>query len=111
MDETIKKLISIDKQARVQVSKAKKERAKAVDELDKRKRELEESSEEQFKSFVSLKAEQFEKELEQARKSIEKNKEQSINKLKALYNEKGDEWINKIFDAVTHLFFDILFYN
>lgn len=100
MDEMIKKLISIDKQARVRVSKAKKERAGVVDELDKFKAELEAKNELEFKNFVESQNLKSEKELADARAEIEQRKNMAISKLNDVYAEKCDEWVDNIVRSV-----------
>ena len=101
MDALIKQLVQVDKLARQRVSKAKKQRAGALEQLDRDKAEVRAEMETAYQQYVASQEEQQQEQQKFAAAEIEENHAQVIDKLNAAYEANRDAWVQSVFDAVT----------
>ncbi|MCM1545097.1 MAG: hypothetical protein NC110_07360 [Ruminococcus sp.] len=96
MEDILKKLIDIDKNARTLVKSANEESVKAIDELNSKKQKLKEENEVKFASMLEQEKAKQKVSVESAAKKIEQTKNEVIEKFNALYDEKGEQWVSRI---------------
>ena len=96
MEQLIDRLIQIDKEARVRVSKAKKERVKALETVDEQRKALEREYQDKLNELIAVEQQQAEQAKTAALSEIEKSKQSLINGLDALYRTHEAEWVQQI---------------
>ena len=96
MEQLIGRLIEIDKQARARVSKAKKERAKALETVDERRKELEQSYSRELDALIAAEQKRAEEAKAEALSEIEESKRSLVAGLDALCSERADAWVDAI---------------
>lgn len=96
MEQLIDRLIQIDKEARVRVSKAKKERVKALETVDKQRKALERDYQNKLDALIAEEQQQSEKAKSAALSEIEKSKQSLIDGLDALYRTHEEAWVRQI---------------
>ena len=96
MEQLIDRLIQIDKEARVRVSKAKKERVKALETVDKQRKALERDYQNKLDALIAEEQQQSEKAKSAALSEIEKSKQSLIDGLDALYRVHEEAWVRQI---------------
>ena len=101
MDTLIKELVQVDKQARLRVSKAKKRRAVALEQLEQDKARVLEENETALASFLeeqkALQAQAGEK----AMRRLEADSDRVIASLDAAYAQNREAWVLTILENVT----------
>ncbi len=102
MEQLIGRLIEIDKQARARVSKAKKERAKALETVDERRKEMEQSYQDALDTLIAEEQKRAEDAREAALSEIEENKRSLVSGLDALYEANADRWVDAIVERVLN---------
>lgn len=100
MEQLIGRLIEIDKQARARVSKAKKERAKALETVDERRKETEQAYQADLETLIETEEKHAENAKAAALLEIEQSKRTLIAGLDSLYQERSDEWVDTIVERV-----------
>ena len=101
MDDLIQQLLLVDKQARQRVSKAKKQRAGALEALEQEKKEIRAKNEAQYNAFVE---EQTRLQQEQQNSQIAQIDAQYalvMQRLDETYRANGDAWVSEIVADVT----------
>ena len=101
MDSLVKQLVQVDKLARQRVNKAKKQRAGALEQLERDKAEVRAEIEADYQQYV---AEQEELRREQQKLAAAQTEESHARVIEALnesYNANRDAWIHSVVDAVT----------
>ncbi len=96
MEEILKKLIDIDKNARSQVKNANEASAKAVEEFDLKKQNLKEENKLKFTSMLEAERKKQKASLESIEKEIEQSRLRIINELNALYEKNGEQWVDML---------------
>ncbi len=102
MEQLIGRLIEIDKQARARVSKAKKERAKALETVDVRRKEMEQSYQEKLDALIEEEQKRAEEAKAAALSEIEESKRTLVEGLDALYRENADAWVDSLVEHVLN---------
>ncbi|MGN1194370.1 MAG: hypothetical protein ACI4SB_02705 [Acutalibacteraceae bacterium] len=100
MEELLNKLIEIDRQARTRIEQAQQARNQLLDEIDRKKKKLIEKSEAVFNQSLESEKEKQAEFLKNEKAEIEKNCTAGIEKLKALSEEKSDEWVDMIVNSI-----------
>lgn len=101
MKDMLEKILAVDKKAKLTVDEANKERENVEKKLAEAKTQLEEKSETEVKKAIDeLKAEK-QKEYDAVIKVHESDCERKMAALEALYNEKCDEWVNKLVERTV----------
>lgn len=100
MEELLNKLIEIDRQARASVEQAQQARSRLLDEIEKKKKKLVEKSEAAFHQSLESEKEKQAELLKNEKAQIEKNCAEGIERLKALSEEKSDEWVELIVSSI-----------
>lgn len=101
MEDILKKLIDIDKNARAQVKSANEASAAAVEEFDRKKQKLKEENEVKFASMLEKEKQKQKATLESVEKEIEQTRLRIIGEFNSLYDEKGEQWVSSIVENVT----------
>lgn len=101
MDNLVRELVQVDKQARKRVSKAKKQRAVALEQLERDKAAVREENEAALSSYLEqLKTEQA-RTREEALRRLEADNDRVIQSLDAMYESERETWVRTIVDTVT----------
>lgn len=100
LEELLNKLIEIDRQARERVEQAQQARNQLLDEIEKKKKKLVEKSEADFMAALEAEKEKQSGFLKTEKAKIEKNCADGIEKLRALSEEKSDEWVDMIVNSI-----------
>ncbi len=101
MDTLIKQLVQVDKLARQRVSKAKKQRAGALEQLDRDKSEVRVELEAAYQEFVAEQEELCREKQKLASAEVEASHARVIEALNKAYEENRDVWVNGVVEAVT----------
>ena len=101
MDTLIKQLVQVDKLARQRVSKAKKQRAGALEQLDRDKSEVRAELEAAYQEFVAEQEELCQEQQKLASEKVEASHARVIEALNKAYEENRDAWVNGVVEAVT----------
>jgi len=96
LEEILKKLIDIDKNARSQVKNANEASAKAVEEFDLKKQNLKEENKLKFTAMLEAERKKQKASLESIEKEIEQSRLRIINELNALYEKNGEQWVDML---------------
>lgn len=101
MDDLINAILQVDKQARQRVSKAKKQRAGALEALEQEKKKIRANNEEKFEQFVASKTET----IHAARDAQIQAIDVAFDKVDAALDKaavaNGEGWTAQIIAAVT----------
>ena len=100
MENMIKKIIQMDKQARELQSKAEQEKLNSKQAVEKRKQELYNQYEESSKEIIQMAQETANEEFESSKKIIDKQTSDLLNTLDARYQEMSVAWNEKIVKEV-----------
>lgn len=100
LEELLNKLIEIDRQARTRVEQAQQARNQLLDEIDKKKKKLVEKSEAAFHQSLESEKEKQAELLKNEKAEIERTCTAGIERLKALNEEKSDEWVDMIVSSI-----------
>ncbi len=101
MDNLIKELVQVDKQARQRVAKAKKQRAVALEQLERDKADVRAENEASLASFVEQQKLEKETERAAALEALERQNALVIKQLDARYAQNREQWVRSVVDAVT----------
>jgi hypothetical protein len=101
MDALIKQLVQVDKLARQRVSKAKKQRAGALEQLERDKAEVRAEMESAYQQYVAAQEELQQEQQKVASAEIEEKHARVIDKLNAACETNREAWVQSVFDAVT----------
>ena len=101
MDTLIKQLVQVDKLARQRVSKAKKQRAGALEQLDRDKNEVRAEIESAYQQFVAEQEELCREKQRIAEVKVEASHARVIEALNKAYEANRDAWVNGVVEAVT----------
>lgn len=100
LEELLHKLIEIDRQARSRVQQAQQARSQLLDEIEKKKKKLIEKSETAFHESLEKEKEKQSELLQREKAAIEKSCADGMERLKALSEEKSDEWVEEIVSSM-----------
>ena len=100
LEELLNKLIEIDRQARASVELAQQARNQLLDEIDKKKKKLVEKSEADFNQSLESEKQKQAEILKNQKAEIESKCASGIERLKALSEEKSDEWVDMIVNNI-----------
>ncbi len=101
MDDLIHALLQVDKQARQRVSRAKKQRAGALEALELEKKEIRAKNEEAFEAFVAQQTERIHAARDEQIRQINAQFDKVDAALDETYREHADDWVSQIVSAVT----------
>ena len=101
MDALIKQLVQVDKLARQRVSKAKKQRAGALEQLERDKADVRAEMETAYQQYVASQEELRQEQQKLAAAEIEENHAKVIDALNKAYEANREAWVQSVFDAVT----------
>ena len=100
MEQLIDRLIQVDKEARVLVSKAKKARVKALETVDASRKQMEIDYQNELDALIEAEQSSALKAKESAMQMIEESKQSLIDGLDALYRENAELWVDRIVSRV-----------
>lgn len=101
MDNLIKELVQVDKQARQRVAKAKKQRAVALEQLERDRAEIRRENEAALACFAEQKKQENENLRSAALKELEVKSAAVIEQLDAQYAQQREAWVRSVVEAVT----------
>ncbi len=101
MDNLIRELVQVDKQARLRVSKAKKQRAVALEQLEHDKALVREENEAALASYLEAQKAAQSQSREDALRRLEADSDRVIAELDKTYQENREDWVRVIVDSVT----------
>lgn len=103
MEDIIKKLLEVDKNARMKVADAKAKKADVMSEIEAKRAEMKKSSEQEFatrsQQIRQQAYEEFEKEYSQQK--VDEKRKKATDELQELYNKNRDRWVREIFERIT----------
>lgn len=102
MDELINAILQVDKQARQRVSKAKKQRAGALEALEQEKKKIRANNEEQYDRFVAAKTESIHAARDAQIRAIDAAFDKVDAALDAASRANSDRWVAQIVANVTN---------
>ena len=100
MEQLIDRLIQVDKEARVLVSKAKKARVKALETVDASRKQMEIDYQNELDALIEAEQSSALQAKESAMQMIEESKQSLIDGLDALYRENAELWVDRIVSRV-----------
>ena len=100
MEQLIDRLIQVDKEARVLVSKAKKARVKALETVDASRKQMEIDYQNELDALIEAEQSSALQAKESAMQMIEESKQSLIDGLDALYRENAALWVDRIVSRV-----------
>lgn len=100
MDELLKKLIEVDRLARLSVENAEKARTDALSELEDKKLNLKKKKEAECSQTLEAERQKQGENLSEAQKDIADSCRRKIDALNARCEEKLGEWTETIFNNV-----------
>ncbi|MCM1365011.1 MAG: hypothetical protein NC122_07660 [Faecalibacterium sp.] len=103
MENIIKRLIDIDKNARTLVKNANESSTAAIEEIEKKKQKLRDENEVKFASMLEQEKAKQKATLERVEKEIEQTGLRHIDEFNSLYKEKGAQWISSIVENVIRI--------
>ncbi|MBQ4208352.1 MAG: hypothetical protein II621_08615 [Clostridia bacterium] len=101
MDNLIRELVQVDKQARMRVSKAKKQRAVALEQLERDKTLVREENEAALASYLEERKTAREALREEALRGLEADNARVIAALDEAYEANRESWVRAIVENVT----------
>lgn len=101
MDNLIRELVQVDKQARMRVSKAKKQRAVALEQLERDKTLVREKNEAALASYLEERKTAREALREEALRGLEADNARVIAALDEAYEANRESWVRAIVENVT----------
>lgn len=102
MEETLKKLIAVDKAARKRVEEAELKRDSFASQASQKKNEMLKNAREDFSRKLNEKKQQLESDLEKENSS-EKISAQTVEakeEMDLLFSENKDKWVDELFNRV-----------
>ena len=102
MQEIIKKLIEVDKNARKKIENARSQRADVMGEIEKKRSEIKLKTQQDFNRLSQENREKATEEFEKkySEDVVKKENEQAIKKLDSIYELNREKWTEEIFHRV-----------
>ena len=101
MDNLIRELVQVDKQARLRVSRAKKQRAVALEQLESDKVRVREENDAALASYLEEQKTAQAASREEALRQLEADSDRVIASLDETYHQNREDWVRAIVDSVT----------
>ena len=101
MDNLIRELVQVDKQARQRVSKAKKQRAVALEQLERDKAAVVEENNAALSSYLDQQKVAQSQAREEALQQLQADNDRVIAKLDEMYEQNRADWVRTIVETVT----------
>ena len=101
MDNLIRELVQVDKQARQRVSKAKKQRAVALEQLERDKAAVVEENNAALSSYLDQQKVAQSQAREEALQQLQADNDRVIARLDEMYEQNRADWVRTIVESVT----------
>ncbi len=101
MDDLINAILQVDKQARQRVSKAKKQRAGALEALEQEKKKIRANNEEKYHQFVAAQTEMIHLSRDAQIRAIDAAFDNVDAALDETSRANGEQWVAQIVANVT----------
>ena len=101
MENALRRIVEADRAAREDVGQAKRRRENLTAELSQSATEIGRQHQENAEKTVEKVRVHMQAKVEAAVASLEKKTAAQASRMQALYDEKSDEWVETIFNAVT----------
>ena len=103
MEGVIKRLLEVDKNARLKVEQAQAKKADVVREIESERERMKKSSEETFvlrsEQLRQRAFEEFEKEYSDDK--VNQKRKKATDELEEVYSANRDRWVQEIFEKIT----------
>ena len=102
MEDLIKKIIKVDKEARRKTEQSKKDLAESKIAIEERKKELEEHYNDSVEEIITLTTQEEEQKVAELKAALDEKFIKADQQLDKTFAENKDRWVNELYERVIN---------